>query len=235
MMVHHIHFLVEGQTEEIVVRDIIGPSLAMPDDTRLTWSIFTTKRPAAGPSHKGGIATWQRLRQELRLLLRDSSTTILTTLFDYYAFPPDAPGMSDRPPGSPYDRVQHVESAMAAMIDDRRFLPHLTLHEIETWVLADCVRLSEVMGDSVAATDLLQVVQQESSPELIDDGPATAPSKRILNAYPTFRKTVDGPLVIADAGLASVRRCCPHANKWLAEIESRLTELGEIEYTGETR
>jgi hypothetical protein len=35
----------------------------------------------------------------LQLLLRDSSTTVLTTMLDYYAFPGDAPGMADRPHG----------------------------------------------------------------------------------------------------------------------------------------
>jgi hypothetical protein len=222
--VRHVHLLVEGQTEEIVVRDVIEPFFARPRSVYLTWSIFTTKRPAVGPAHKGGIVNWRRLHQELKLLLRDSSITILTTLFDYYAFPPDAPGMSDRQPGSPYDRVRHVENAMAKVIDDQRFLPHLTLHEIETWVLADCIRLGEVMGDSSRATELLQIVKQEPSPELIDDGPSTSPSKRILNAYPNFQKTIDGPLVIADAGLESVRLCCPHANEWLTEIETRMAE-----------
>jgi hypothetical protein len=222
--VHRIHFLVEGQTEEVVVRDIIKPSLEQDRSTYVTWSIFITKRPAAGPARRGGIASWQRIQRELGLLLRDSSLNILTTLFDYYAFPPDTPGMLDRPPASPFDRVRHVENAITLAINDRRFLPHLTLHEIETWVLADCIRLGEVMGDRASAMELLGMVKQEPTPEFIDDGPATAPSKRILNAFPDFKKTIDGPLVIADAGLDAIRRCCPHADGWLTEIESRMTE-----------
>jgi hypothetical protein len=65
-------------------------------------------------------------------------------------------------------------------------------------------------------------VRLESSPELIDDGVDTAPSKRIMNAYPQYAKTIDGPLVIADAGLDSIRLSCPHANDWLREIDARL-------------
>jgi Domain of unknown function (DUF4276) len=219
-----VHFLVEGQTEEIVVRDVIEPSFARFDDVYLSSSLFITKRPAVGPARRGGIVGWARLQRELKRLLGDSSITVLTTLFDYYAFPRDAPGMSDRPLGSPYDRVRHVEKAIAKVINDGRFLPHLTLHEIETWVLADCARLGEAMGDPTGAVELLQVVDQKSSPELIDDGPATAPSKRILNAFPTFKKTIDGPLVMADIGLESIRRCCPHANDWLTEIETRISK-----------
>jgi hypothetical protein len=59
-------------------------------------------------------------------------------MFDYYAFPADAPGMADRPHGSPYARIQHVESALVKAIDDKRFVPNLILHEIEAWVFADC-------------------------------------------------------------------------------------------------
>jgi hypothetical protein len=94
-------------------------------DAWVTWSIFTTKRPAGGSAFKGGLSTWPKLERELQRLLRDSSTTVLTTMFDYYAFPSGAPGMADRPHGSPHESVRHVESALARAIGDERFLPNL--------------------------------------------------------------------------------------------------------------
>jgi hypothetical protein len=118
--------------------------------------------------------------------------------------------------------VQHVESALAKAIDDKRFLPNLVLHEIEAWVLADCTRLGRMMGDAGPAVELERIVQLASGPELVDDGADTAPSKRIMNAYPRYGKTIDGPLVIMDAGLDLIRRSCPHTASWLQEIESRL-------------
>jgi hypothetical protein len=193
------------------------------EDAWVTWSIFTTKRPAGGPAFKGGLSTWPKLERELRRLLLDSSTTVLTTMFDYYAFPSDAPGMADRPHGSPHERVRLVESALAKAIGDKRFVPNLVLHEAEAWVLADCRRLGEVMGDPVPAAELERVVRLESGPELVNDGVDTAPSKRIVNAYPQYAKTIDGPLVIADAGLDLIRSRCPHAHNWLREIEARMS------------
>jgi hypothetical protein len=220
--VRHLHILCEGQTEEIIARDVIEPHFAG-QDAWVTLSIFTTKRPAGGPAFKGGLSIWPKLERELQLLLRDSSTTVLTTMLDYYAFPGDAPGMADRPHGSPHDRVRHVESALAKEIGDKRFLPNLVLHEIEAWVLADCRRLGEVMGDSGPAAELERIVRLESGPELVNDGVDTAPSKRIMTAYPQYTKTGDGPLVVADAGLASIRSSCPHADDWLREIETRMS------------
>jgi len=218
--VRHLHIFCEGQTEEIIAREVIEPHLSAAD-VRVSRSIFTTKRPAGGPAFKGGLSRWPKLERELQRLLKDSSTTVLTTMFDYYGFPPDAPGMADRPHGSPYDRVRHVESALAQAIDDKRFLPNLVLHETEAWVLADCGRLGQVLGDSGPAAELERIVQRESGPELVNDGTDTAPSKRIMSAYPRYTKTVDGPLIIADAGLDSIRCSCPHLDAWLREIEAR--------------
>jgi len=216
-----LHILCEGQTEEIIARDVIAPHFSAVD-IWVSWSIFITKRPAGGPAFKGGLSRWPKLESELRRLLQDTSTTVLTTMFDYYAFPADAPGMADRPRRSPYDRVRHVESALVKAIDDRHFLPNLVLHEIEAWVLADCNRLGQVMGDGDPAVELERIVRLKSGPELVDDGVDTAPSKRIMDAYPQYTKTRDGPLVIADAGLDSIRRSCPHTNDWLRVIEARL-------------
>jgi hypothetical protein len=220
--VRHLHVLCEGQTEEIIARDTLDSHFSG-EDARVTRSILTTKRPASGPAFKGGVTSWLKLERELRRLLHDSSTTVLTTLLDYYAFPTDAPGMADRPYGSPYDRVRHVESALAEEINDKRFVPHLVLHEIETWVLVGCRCLGEVMGDPGPAADLEQIVRYESGPELVNDGVDTAPSKRIMSAYPRYQKTLDGPLVIAEVGLDAVRSACPHADLWVRELESRMS------------
>ena len=217
-----LHILVEGQTEEVIVNNVIGPYLSS-GDLYVTTSILKTK-PSAGsnPAHAGGVSSWAKIFREIRLLLGDTSTTMLTTLIDYYGFPDDSPGMADRPIGSPYARVEHVESALAAAVDSGRFLPHLVLHEIEAWVLADCSRLADLLGNSSEAARLAQVVATESGPERVNDGIDTAPSKRIKGIYPMYGKTLYGPLIIADIGLDEIRRQCPHADRWLSATETAL-------------
>lgn len=90
-------------------------------------------------------------------------------------------------------------------------------------MLADCRRLGEVMGDPSPAAELERLVHLESGPELVNDGVDTAPSKRIMSAYPQYAKTIDGPLVIAEAGLGAIRSSCPHAADWLRELEARMS------------
>jgi hypothetical protein len=69
----------------MIASDVLEPHLSSAD-AYVTWSLLTTNRSAGGPAFKGGVSTWSKLQRELQLLLHDSSTTVLTTLLDYYAF-----------------------------------------------------------------------------------------------------------------------------------------------------
>jgi hypothetical protein len=57
------------------------------------------------------------------------------------------------------------------------------------------------------------------SPEEIDDGPETAPSKRILQVLPRFSKSSDGPAAAREIGLELMRQECPHFARWLTRLE----------------
>lgn len=92
----------------------------------------------------------------------------------------------------------------------------------------DALTQSVTLMNQFELDDLIVVERQEGSsvferpdPGRLDDGVHTAPSKRIMDAYPQYTKTLDGPLVIADAGLDSIRSSCPHMDDWLREIETR--------------
>lgn len=73
-----LHILVEGQPEETVVRNVLEPHLRT-HGWLVSYSIVTTRRPASGPAHKGGLTGWGQLTREIPRLLRDSSFDILTT------------------------------------------------------------------------------------------------------------------------------------------------------------
>jgi hypothetical protein len=216
--VRRLHLLLEGQTEETIVRDILAPYLAE-SGWEISSSIIKTKRPVVGPAHRGGVSCWAHVNRDIRLLLQDSSITVLTTLIDYYAFPADSPGMSDRPNGDAVVRVTHVEQALKAEIGDTRFLPHLVLHEIEAWVFAAAIQLGDCYLDHGLAARLKRDVDQAGGPELVNDDPTTAPSKRLLRYRPDYTKTLDGPLAIAELGVPKLRAQCPHLDSWLAELE----------------
>jgi len=60
----------------------------------------------------------------------------------------------------------------------------------------------------------------EQNPELIDDGPETAPSKRILREIPEYDKATAGVSVAAHIGLPTLRKKCRHFDEWVTQLES---------------
>ncbi|WP_428261636.1 DUF4276 family protein [Haliangium sp.] len=59
-----------------------------------------------------------------------------------------------------------------------------------------------------------------TSPEHIDEGAETAPSKRLLKLFPGYDKPSFGSLVSQQIGLEAIRRECPHFSQWVARLES---------------
>lgn len=218
-VVHQVHVLVEGATEERLVQQVLQPELIV-RNVWMTPVALKTRRAAGLPHDRGGVSRWSKIEYDIRALLRNSAVDTVTTILDLYGLPSDTPGLADAPTGDPYARVAHVEAAMARAIGDRRFLPFLALHETEAWVLAAAHELGELVDNPRLAATLRSHVTAAGGPELVNDGPDTAPSKRILRAHPTYRKVVDGPDAIELLGLDALREVCPHFHAWLRRLES---------------
>src|SRR5262249_36587944 len=155
-----------------------------------------TKRVNAGGHFKGGVTSYVRTRDEIRRLLRDTSAAMVTTMLDFYALPGDFPGQSTKPPGSCYERVAHVEAELGRDIGDVRFVPPLMLHEFEALVLVDPDACGWIYASQSVVRQLRAIRDSFSSPEEIDEGPSTAPSKRLKSVFPGYQKTLHGPLAV---------------------------------------
>lgn len=210
--------LVEGQTEARFVLDVLRDHLIAHEVFPVS-TILVSKVVNTGPHFKGGVTRWLQIEQELRRLLGDTGAAGVTTLVDFYGLPKDAPGMSTRPQRSPRDRVEHVERAIAARIDDRRFRAHLSLHELEALPLTDISKW-EHRFENAAAIAGLKAEVADMEPEAINETPRGAPSKRILSWLKDYSKVQHSPLAIRDIGLVAVRAACPHFASWLAWAES---------------
>ncbi|WP_311765143.1 DUF4276 family protein [Streptomyces zingiberis] len=207
----------EGSTEERVVAQVLQPWLSG-RGVWLTPVALKTRKAAGQPHHRGGVSKWSRIEAEIRALLRNSAVDRVTTLLDFYGLPSDTPGRRGVPSGDAYARVSHVEKAVAEVVDDARFLPFIVLHETEAWVLAAARELAELLDAPKLGIELESQVRAAGGPELVNDGPDTAPSKRLLTAYPGYRKVVDGPDAIELLGLDALRAVCPHLDHWLDRL-----------------
>lgn len=215
-----VRILVEGQAEETFVRDVLAPAL-WSSEVVVTATQVATKRLKSGGKFKGGVTSYERVAYDLRQLLRDSSARLVTTMLDLYRLPRDFPGWGTCPEGpgvSGAQRASHLEHAFAEDIKEPRFRPYLSVHEFEALIFAGLDSCSSTFPGSVAAT-LARQRQQVQTPEDINEGEQTAPSKRILAAYPGYEKAFHGPYAVGLIGINRLRSECPRFAQWLADLE----------------
>ncbi|HVR39833.1 MAG TPA: DUF4276 family protein, partial [Thermoanaerobaculia bacterium] len=175
--------LVEGQTEERFVKDVLAPEF-YPRDFYLVPTLLVTKRVKHDADFKGGVTTYQKFRKDVERLLH-SNVSVVTTLLDYYALPSDFPGMKTRPAKSPRDRVLHVEQSIKHDLGSpSNFVPFLALHELEAWLFASPEELPRTMTQPKKQQAFQAICESVATPEEIDEGATTAPSKRILALFP---------------------------------------------------
>ena len=67
--------------------------------------------------------------------------------------------------------------------------------------------------------ELRQIIERFENPELINDDPTTAPSKRLLRLYPAYDKRFFGELVAETIGIDNIRSACSHFNHWIEQLE----------------
>lgn len=212
--------LVEGQTEERFVKDVLGPAFF---DRRLYFhpTILVTKRVKDGPNFKGGVTNFERFKNDAFRLLNTAGGAMVTTMVDYYGLPMDFPGMTTRPlQGTPYQRVCHVEDQLArALGSPKGFVPFLSLHEFEALLFSSPDELPRVMTEVDKQPKFAAVRVGVSSPEEINERPSHAPSKQITAIFPAYKKTLHGPTAAGRIGLQRIRKECPHFNAWIGKLE----------------
>jgi hypothetical protein len=165
----------------------------------------------------------------LRLLAQEKGGDVFfTTMIDLYAIHANFPGLAEAEKlrHMPAKRVEALEQAFAKDICDGRFVPYIQLHEYEAYLFSDPTWFRYFYNrheKQIAA--LKAIADRHATPELIDDGPHSAPSKRIVAEFPDYEgaKPVIGPQVAELIGLDVIRGKCPHFGAWL----SRLEKLGE--------
>ena len=155
-------------------------------------------------------------------LLNSAGGALVTTLLDYYQLPSDFPGMGTRPAaGTPIQRVTHIEQAIAQNLGSPlNFKPFLVLHEFEAWLFSSPDELPRAMTESHKQPQFAAIRAAVETPEDINERPQYAPSKRIEELFPAYRKVLHGPTTAGRIGLDRIRAECPHFNAWFNELEA---------------
>ena len=172
--------------------------------------------------YRGGLTSYEKVKKDITLWLKQdkSEDARFTTILDLYALPNDFPRFNEAKKLECYQKIEYLENAFFDDINDPRFIPYIQLHEFEALILVQPEKLSERFPDyENEIQELSNVCHSFSSPELINQGVNTAPSKRIFQFVPTYEKVSAGSLIIQKIGLLKIREKCPHFDRWLTHLE----------------
>lgn len=212
-----LYVLVEGQTEEAFVRELLVPHYA-----RLG-RFLTPIIVSTSPGYKGGVVSYAKVKPQILRLCKQDREAYVTTLFDLYALPTDFPGKTvpAYPAiGTGHQKALFLEAQLTQEINQPNFLANLMVHEYEALLYTRPSMFAQWTDDADVVSALSAAVASAGAPEDVNDSPQTAPSKRILAAMPGYQKTFHGPLIACDIGLDAMRQACPHFHAWLLAVEA---------------
>jgi hypothetical protein len=162
-----------------------------------------------------------------RNTLRQHPEAVLSTLIDLYgldtSFPQFAQSLTIT---DVYQRVAHLEHALKEAVVSQvgcraeRFLPHIQPHEFEGLLFSDVDALVGIEPDWARSLPNLKWVRAQAiSPEHINNGHETAPSKRLeVMLKPKYKKTRHGPLAASRITLEVMERECTHFKRWMDQL-----------------
>ena len=221
-----LYLFAEGPTELTFADTVLKPHLANLG-LYLQPPVLIAHAKKKGRIHRGGGRKYMPMKNDiLRFLAQEKGgNVIFTTMIDLYAIHADFPGLADaeRLRHMPGKRVEALEQSFAEDIGDGRFVPYIQLHEYEAYLFSDATCFGYFYDHHERQIAALKAIADgHATPELIDDGQHSAPSKRIIAELPDYEdaKSAVGPQVAELIGLGVIRGKCPHFAAWLSRLEN---------------
>jgi hypothetical protein len=203
----------EGLTEVEFVKSCLTPFLLASNV-----HAFPTVLQSPSGKHRGGRVTVERLVKFISN--QYCATDRITTLVDFYGF-------QDRKGRNRAQLEADIRVAVAdstTEYDERFMLPYVQMHEFEGLLFTDpnAFEWAEDGWNENVKQGLMAVAHEFPNPEDINDGPETAPSKRILDILPvgTYSKTEHGPRIAEAIGIDAIRAKCPAFSEWVGKLQA---------------
>ena len=209
-----LYIVVEGQTEEEFVTKVLAPHLLKQGILCVTPVAIHLRRGG-----RGGMVSYEPLKNDILRLLREGDAPIVSTLIDFFRCP-DTPGKEVWNKASNHQReVELREQEIGRDIGSGRFIPYIQLHEFEALLFSSDVGFNGLFTLK-EADELSKIVEDYPNPEEINSSPEGAPSKRILAIVPTYDKVLHGDLVAGAIGIKVILERCPRFRAWVERLVS---------------
>ena len=186
----------------------------------ITPTILVTKFVRGGSNFKGGLQSYEQFKRDILKLVKDKSV-IISTLIDFYALPSNFPLYQESTQiPTIYEKVSCLENAIKADIGAENLIPYLQIHEFEALLFADIKGFNPYFSvDEKDIQEVNKIIGSFPNPELINDSPITAPSKRLLEILPSYKKTFQGILIAMENGIENMLQKCPHFANWAEQLK----------------
>ena len=223
-----LYIICEGQSESAFVNEMLCQYVGEKTKWQLRLipiTITTSTRKSSGKVFKGGLRNYGKIKNELKKIITTGES--VSTMIDYYGLPSDFPGYNElKKFYTSIDKVKHLEKSLLndilkeySNVKKDFFIPYIQLHEFETLFFSDLLKLKEfyLEIEEQKAIDKLANETEGMSPEEINNGFETAPSKRLAHAINYHKgKTIAGPM--KKINIDKMRERCPHFNEWVKKI-----------------
>jgi hypothetical protein len=215
-----IVILVEGQTEKIFVQKILVPYFYKKN-------IFLKPILLSKPGEKGGDVKFARAQRDIGVHLKQRKDTRITLMVDYYGIDSEWPGYKESKQKHTHTQKaeilnQKTKEKVNELFNDqnpaRRFIPYVSMHEIESLYFSDPDCLAEKL--KVKRLEIISILKKAGEPEAINSSRQTAPSKILESFYSKFKKTSTGIAIAESIGIEKMQNSCPIFDKWIKKIES---------------
>ncbi|MEK7989545.1 MAG: DUF4276 family protein [Thiotrichaceae bacterium] len=222
-----IHVIVEGQTEQTFIREVLAPNLA-------SQSIFLQAHLIGKVGHKGGAISFERAKKDIGNYLKQRPDTYISTMFDYFRIDSDWPGleriMRQVKTGqnlTAEEKAKILENATFEQIQQaypkfqvkKRFIPYISMHEFEALLFSNAKILADKINSPVQGINNI-LANHNHQPEEINNTPKNAPSKQIERLTTSYRKVFMGKVISEAIGIPTIRDKCPHFDSWLNKLEN---------------
>lgn len=219
----------EGQSENAFVNRILAPYIITTTGGRVlpeprTVVISMDKR--RGKKYVGGILSFDKAWGDIYKSIREGVP--VATMFDLFRLPGDFPGCAERKEFSnDREKAEYLETCLHQKVTEEFpaypenfFIPYLQLHEFEALFYCDLGKLKEFYisaGEQRAIDHLIKSVNG-IAPEDINNGPDTAPSKRLLNTI-AYRKGENAVGILENIGIEKMMDMCPHFSGFVEALK----------------
>lgn len=208
-----LYIIVEGQTEQEFVNELVAPYLHQHGIYEVTPILIRTSK-----SGRGGFVNYQHLKNDVKRLLSSQKKDFVVSMFvDFFRCPevPQKERWSEKT--NHLDQLVEMEKCIYEDINDPRFIPYIQLHEFEALLFASNDGFKAFLSEE-QAKETQQIIASYDNPEDINTTPTGAPSKRLLAIKDDYDKVIEGNLIALEIGFLKIMEKCPRFKSWMEKL-----------------